>query len=229
MVLGDEGVNVLRVLICEKSEVVRTGLQALLAGVTDIEVVEATDSGLHAAILVGRLRPDVVVTGLELLSLNGVDLIRQLTARSDGPIPRVVVYSSTDAEESVAEVLHAGASGVLLQDTGRAELVSAIRAVANGEAMFAPAVAQRLVHWFRNHDTRPEPGLNQEAEALTPREREVLLLLAGGLQPDEIACKLYIGVTTVRTHIYRLRGKLGLRDRAQLVSFAYRAGFMHAH
>ena len=222
------GENVLRVLICDKSEVVRTGLRALLTGVPDIEVVDDTDSGLHAVILVGRLRPDVVVTGLELLSLTGIDLVRRLSAAGDAPAPRMVVYSSTDAEESVAEVLHAGASAVLLQDAGRAELVAAIRAVANGEAMFAPAVAQRLVDWFRSRDTRPEPALHREAEALTPREREVLLLLAGGLQPDEIAGRLYIGVTTVRTHIYRLRGKLGMRDRAQLVSFAYRAGVMYA-
>lgn len=217
---------VLRVLICDKFQVVRTGLRALLDSEPDIEVVDTTDSGLHAIILARTARPDVVVTGLELLSLNGVQLIRQLTEQFDGHAPRVVVYSTSDAEESVAEVLHAGASGVLVQNTGRAELVSAIRAVANGEAMLAPAVAQRLVDWFRSRDTRPELALHREAESLTPREREVLLLLAGGMQPEDIARKLFIGVTTVRTHIYRLRSKLGLRDRAQLVSFAYRAGLM---
>jgi DNA-binding NarL/FixJ family response regulator len=92
--------------------------------------------------------------------------------------------------------------------------------------MLAPAVARRLVNWFRRRDTHPEATLSAVVETLTPREREVLLLLAEGMQPEDIADKLYIGVTTVRTHIYRLRGKLDLRDRAQLVSFAYRAGLM---
>lgn len=216
----------LRVLICDKYEVVRTGLRALLAAEPDIEVVDTTDSGLHAVMLARTHRLDVVVTGLELLSLNGLDLVRRLTEQRDEPAPRVVVYSTSDTEQAVADVLHAGANGILVQNAGRIELAAAIRAVAGGEAMLAPAVAQRLVDWFRSRDTRPEPALHREAESLTPREREVLLLLADGLQPEEIAGKLFIGVTTVRTHIYRLRGKLGLRDRAQLVSFAYRAGFM---
>ncbi|BCJ50697.1 DNA-binding response regulator [Actinoplanes sp. NBRC 14428] len=217
---------VVRVLICDKYEVVRTGLRALLAPEPDIEVVDTTDSGLHAVLLARTHSLDVVVTGLELLSLSGLELVRRLAEQDAAPAPRVVVYAAGDTEESVADVLHAGASGFLVRDAGRVELAAAIRAVANGEAMLAPAVAQRLVNWFRSRDVRPEPALHREAESLTPREREVLLLLAGGLQPEEIAGRLFIGVTTVRTHIYRLRGKLGLRDRAQLVSFAYRAGFM---
>jgi DNA-binding NarL/FixJ family response regulator len=98
--------------------------------------------------------------------------------------------------------------------------------VANGQAMLAPAVALRLVNWFRRRDTQPEAALSKVVGTLTPREREVLLLLGQGMQPEDIAGKLFIGVTTVRTHIYRLRGKLDLKDRAQLVSFAYRAGLM---
>jgi DNA-binding NarL/FixJ family response regulator len=219
---------VLRVLICDRLQVVRTGLRALLEPEPDIEVIDTTDSGLHAVILARTVRPDVVVTGLELLSMNGVQLIRQLNEQVGEHAPRVVVYSTSDAEESIAEVLHAGASGVLVQNTGRAELVAAIRAAANGEAMLAPSVAQRLVDWFRHRDVRPEPPLRREAESLTPREREVLLRLAEGMQPEDIARKLFIGETTVRTHIYRLRNKLGLRDRAQLVSFAYRAGLVRA-
>ena len=216
----------LRVLICDKFQVVRTGLRALLDSEPDIEVVDTTDSGLHAIILARTTRPDVVVTGLELLSMDGVQLIRQLNEEFDGHAPRVVVYSTSDAEESVAEVLRAGASGVLVQNTGSAELASAIRAVANGAAMLAPADAQRGVAGFGRRGMRPELALHREAESLTPREREVLLLLAGGMQPEDIARKLYIGETTVRTHIYRLRSKLHLKDRAQLVSFAYRAGLM---
>lgn len=213
----------LRVLICDKLPVVRSGLRALLAG-ADIEVIEATDSGLHAVMLARRVRPDVVITGLELLSLDGVELIRRLTGPDDVPSPRVIVYLMTDSDEVVREALHAGASGVLLWGTGREELVSAVRAAANGEAVLTPAIAQRLVDWFRRGHAEPEPTLSRLVATLSPREREVLLLLARGMQPDEIAGELFIGVTTVRTHIHRLRGKLDVRDRAQLVTFAYRAG-----
>ncbi|MFY1671017.1 response regulator [Plantactinospora sp. WMMB334] len=215
-----------RVLICDKLPVIRSGLRAWLEHEPDVEVVDTTGSGPHAIALARRTRPDVVVTGLELLGLNGADMIRQLTSPDHGPAPRVIVYSVSDVDDVVGEVLHAGASGVLVKDADREELAYAIRAVAAGEAMLAPVVARRLVNWFRRRDTHPEATLSAVVETLTPREREVLLLLAEGMQPDDIAGKLYIGVTTVRTHIYRLRGKLDLRDRAQLVSFAYRAGLM---
>jgi DNA-binding NarL/FixJ family response regulator len=108
----------------------------------------------------------------------------------------------------------------------RGELAAAIRAVANGDALLAPSVARRLVDWYRRCDSRPDVALGRVAATLTRREQEVLLLLARGMQPEEIAGQLFIGVTTVRTHIYRLRNKLSLKDRAQLVSFAYRAGLM---
>jgi Response regulator containing a CheY-like receiver domain and an HTH DNA-binding domain len=215
-----------RVLICDKLLVVRKGLRALLEPEPGVEVVDTTDSGPHAIALARRARPDVVVTGLELVGLSGADMIRQLTRQTPGPVPRVIVYSMSDDDDAVSEVLHAGASGVLVKDADREELVYAIRAVAGGEAMLAPAVAQRLVEWFRRRDTQPEATLSEVVGTLTPREREVLLLLAQGMQPEDIAGKLFIGVTTVRTHIYRLRGKLDLKDRAQLVSFAYRAGLM---
>jgi DNA-binding NarL/FixJ family response regulator len=218
--------SMVSVLICDKLLVVRNGLRALLEREPGVEVIDTTDSGAHAIALARRVRLDVVVAGLELVGLSGADLIRQLTRPGHGPAPRVIVYSMSDADEDVREVLHAGASGVLFKDAGREELVYAIRAVASGEAMLAPAVARRLVDWFRRGDTEPEATLTEVVETLTPREREVLRLLAQGMQPEDIAGELFIGVTTVRTHIYRLRGKLDLKDRAQLVSFAYRAGLM---
>lgn len=217
-----------RVLICDKSLVVRSGLRALLEPEPDIEVVDTTDSGLHAVVLTRAARPDVVITGLELLSLNGVELVRRLTELDNGLSPQVVVYMMSDADEIVAEVLHAGASGLLIESSGKHELATAVRAVASGEAVLAPAVTRLLVDWFRRRDNRREGGRGGIDATLTDREREVLLLLAEGMQPEEIAIKLYIGITTVRTHIYRLRNKLNLKDRAQLVSFAYRAGLMQA-
>jgi DNA-binding NarL/FixJ family response regulator len=216
----------LRVLICDKSPVVRSGLKALLETEPDIEVIDTTDSALHAVVLTRAARPDVVVTGLDLLSLSGVELIRQLTDLGADHSPRVVVYAMNDADDIVADVLHAGANGLLVKNAHRAELAAAIRAVADGEAVLAPSVARRLVDWFRRRDNRPDLTLGRVVATLTRREQEVLLLLARGMQPEEIAGELFIGVTTVRTHIYRLRNKLSLKDRAQLVSFAYRAGLM---
>lgn len=216
----------LRVLICDKSPVVRSGMRSLLAMEPDIEVIDTTDSALRAVVLTRATRPDVVVTGLDLLSLSGVELIRRLTELGAGRSPRVVVYAMNDADDIVADVLHAGANGLLVKNAHRGELAAAIRAVANGDAVLAPSVARRLVDWFRRCDSRPDVALGRVVATLTRREQEVLLLLARGLQPEEIAGRLFIGVTTVRTHIYRLRNKLSLKDRAQLVSFAYRAGLM---
>lgn len=216
----------LRVLVCDKNAVVRSGLRALLDAEPDIEVVDTTDSGLHAMILARTVRPHVVVTGLELLSLTGVELIRRLTELGPDRAPKIVVYTDNNTDDAVSEVLHAGANALLAQGATREELIMAIRIVANGEAMLAPPVAQLLVEWFRRQTIRPEISLTEVVTTLTRREREVLLLLAQGMQPEEIARKLFIGVTTVRTHIYRLRSKLDLKDRAQLVSFAYRAGLM---
>jgi DNA-binding NarL/FixJ family response regulator len=217
----------LRVLICDRSPVVRSGMGALLELEPDIEVIDTTDSAVRAVLLARTAQPDVVVTGLDLRSVSGVELIRQLTELGAGS-PRVVVYAMSDAADLVDEVLRAGANGLLVRDAHRGELAAAIRAVANGDAVLAPSVARRLVDWFRCCDSRPDVALGRVVETLTQREQEVLLLLARGMQPEEIAEKLFIGVTTVRTHIYRLRNKLSLKDRAQLVSFAYRAGLMQA-
>ncbi|MGE5828841.1 MAG: LuxR C-terminal-related transcriptional regulator, partial [Micromonosporaceae bacterium] len=195
----------------------------------DIDVVDTTDNGLHAILLAQTSRPDVVVTGLDLLSLGGIELIRRLR-RLDGAHerpPQIIAYAMEAHDEIITEVLHAGASGLLVHTSGHDDLATAIRVVAGGEVMLASAVAKRLVDWFRRRNNRSEMALGPVVSTLTRREREVLLLLAEGLQPEEIADKLFIGETTVRTHLYRLRNKLSLNDRAQLVSFAFRAGLMH--
>lgn len=216
----------LRVLVCDELPIVRDGLRTLLDAGPDIEVLDTTDSGIHAMMLVRTLRPDVVVTGLNLRGLSGLELIRRLGKEAVTPKPRVVVFAMTDSDEVVTSVLHAGANGLLVKEATREELSSAIRAAAQGETMLAPRIAHRLVDWFRRSGTHSEESLRSELSELTPRERQVLLLMARGMTTDEVAAELAIGVTTVRTHVYRLRTKLKVRDRAQLVSFAYRAGLM---
>ena len=204
----------------------RDGLRTLLDAGPDIEVVETTDSGIHAMMLVRTLHPDVVVTGLNLRGLPGLELTRRLAKEAMTPQPRVVVFAMIDTDDMVASVLHAGANGLLIKEATRDELSTAIRAAAQGHTMLAPQIAHRLVDWFRRSDRSSEELLRPMLAELSPREREVLLLMARGLTTDEMADALAIGVTTVRTYVYRLRLKLKVRDRAQMVSFAYRAGLM---
>lgn len=218
----------LRVLICDELPIVRNGLRTLLDPEPDIEVLDTTDSGIHAIMLVRKLLPDVVVTGLNLRGLSGLELTRRLSKEQVTPKPRVVVFAMTDSDEMVTNVLHAGANGLLVSDATREDLCSAIRAAAQGQMMLAPQIAHRLVDWFLRSDMSTEDLLRPAVAELTPREREVLLLMARGMTTDEVAEELAIGVTTVRTHVYRLRNKLQVRDRAQLVSFAYRAGLMQS-
>jgi len=217
-----------RVLICEKIPVVRAGLVALIAAEPQIVVVETTDSGRHAMMLARSLRPHVVITGLDLRGVNGVELTQHLLAEHLDPPPRVLVFCDKDGDDTVTEVLHAGAAGLLMYDTDGDDLIAAVRAVAAGQAMLAPQITQRLVDWFRRTDTQPDGLLRPVVAALTPRERQVLMMIGRGMSPDDIAEALTIGVATVRTHIYRLRCKLDLKDRAQLASFAYRAGLMQS-
>jgi DNA-binding NarL/FixJ family response regulator len=215
-----------RVLICDELPVVRGGLSVLLDSAPDIEVIETTGNGMEAIMMTRTLRPDVVVTDLKLDGMPGLEMIRRIHKEPLDPPPRVVVFATCDDDETMSDVLHAGASGLLGKDASPADLVSAIRMVARGQTMLAPGVAQRLVDWFRERRGPAEMLLQPIVTSLTPRERQIMLLIARGLSTDEIADDLTIGVATVRTHIYRVRCKLGARDRAQLVSFAYRSGLM---
>ncbi|GAB2794008.1 LuxR C-terminal-related transcriptional regulator [Amycolatopsis magusensis] len=224
------GVTVsLEVLICNQLPIVRDGLSTLLGVVPDITVVESTSSGIQALMLVRTLRPDVVVTGLALDGISGLELVRRVGREFVDTGPRVVVFAANDSEELVRSVLQAGANGLLLADATREEITVAVRAAARGQTMLAPAVAQRLIDWFRQSPgERSEEVLRAVVTELTPRERQVLVMFAGGKSTGEIADELAIGINTVRTHVYRLRCKLNVRDRSQLVSFAYRAGLMRS-
>jgi DNA-binding NarL/FixJ family response regulator len=197
----------------------------------DITVVDTTDSGIHAIMLVRSCRPDVVLTGLNLNGLPALEMIRRLALEALDPHPRFVVLAMTASDETVDSILRTDVTGLLMGDSTSEELSSTVRAAAQGKTTLAPQIAQRLIEHFRYRDTVPEDSLPEEQlrsvlAELTPRERQVLLMVGRGLSAEEIANELVIGVATARTHLYRLRCKLDLRDRAQLVSFAYRAGLM---
>lgn len=215
----------IRVLICDEVPLVRDGLRTLLDS-ADIHVVDATDSGVHAMVLVRTHRPHVVLTGPSLRGLSGIELVARLGREGPRPAPRAVIFSMDDSRESVTEMLRAGAHGYLLKSATREELRSTVLAAAGGETTLAPGVAKLLVDWFRRRGTDSDELLDPQVATLTQREREVLTLMAHGMSTGEIADDLHIGVTTVRTHIHRLKYKLDLRDRSQLVSFAFRAGLM---
>lgn len=215
------------VLVCNDRPIVREGLERLLDAEPDIDVVGGTDSATHAIMLVRQSRPQVLVTGINLGNVTGSELIGRLVRESPEPSPRLLVYATIDDDELLGDVLRCGACGVLADDATREEMVLAVRTVAKGQAMFGPGIADRMLTWFRKQRSHPPANqLEPVSHTLTPREREILVLTALGFSIDDIAGQLFIGVATVRSHIYRVRCKLQLRDRAQLVSFAYQAGLV---
>jgi DNA-binding NarL/FixJ family response regulator len=215
-----------RVLVCEEMPIVRDGLRTLLAAEPDIEVVDATDSGTHGMMLIRTTRPHVVVTGMALRGMSPLEMTRRLAKEPVEPRPRFVVLAMMDNPETIESILRADVNGLLAWDATCEELTSAVRAAARGQTTLAPQIAHQLVEWFRSRETHHDRQLRPMVAELTPREREVLILAGRGMCAEEMAAELVIGVATVRTHLYRLRCKLQLRDRAQLVSFAYRAGLM---
>jgi DNA-binding NarL/FixJ family response regulator len=214
----------IRVLICDELPVIRDGMRTLLDAVPDIDVIDTTDNGMEAIVLVRTARPDVVVTDLNLQTISGMEMIRRLG--KEDVRPNIVVFTGSDTDETVSDVLHAGVNCLLGKDASPQELVTAIQAAAAGRTMLAPDIAQRLVTWFCEQPDTREPVPCPEVTELTPRERDVTQMVARGMSTEEVARELTIGVATVRTHIYRVRTKLGVRDRAELVSLAYRAGLI---
>ncbi|MFH9658837.1 response regulator [Streptomyces sp. NPDC017248] len=216
----------IRVLICDELPVIGNGLRTLLDAVPDIDVIGTTDSGVEALVLVRTKRPDVVVTDLSLRTMSGLELIRRLG--KEVAAPHIVVFTGSDTDQTVSDVLHAGASCLLGKDASPQELVTAVRAAAAGRTMLAPDIAHRLVTWFREQPAARQSRAYPEVTELTPREKEITRMVARGMSTEEVARELTIGVATVRTHLYRVRTKLGVRDRAQLVSLAYRSGLIHS-
>lgn len=206
----------------------REALGAALDSAPGIDVIDTTGNGMEAIVLTRSLRPDVVVTGLDLEGIPSHEMIRRLRRENLDSHPHVVVFAINDSDEAVSDALRAGANGVLDKDASQSDLELAIRLAAQGQTMLSPRIAQRLVRWFRERRAPAEAtALRPVISSLTPREREVMGMAARGLSDEEIASRLTIGPATVRSHVYRVRCKLGARDRAQLVSLAYQSGLVH--
>ena len=213
----------IRVLLVDDHALARTGLRMVLDAEDDIEVVGEAGNGRQAVHSVSRLEPDVVLMDVRMPELDGIAATREIAGGST----RVLILTTFDLDEYVYDALAAGASGFLLKDVGPEQLTEGIRIVASGDALLAPTVTRRLIDELvaaRRRETAPP----RELEALTPREREVLQLVAQGLSNAEIAELLVVEETTVKTHVSRLLAKLDLRDRVQAVIFAYEAGLVRS-
>jgi DNA-binding NarL/FixJ family response regulator len=210
------------VVVADDQAMVRQGFGALLSAQPDIQVVGDAPDGAAAVREVVRLRPDVVLMDVRMPELNGLEATREIFRRRLDPAPRVLMLTTFDIDDYVYEALRLGASGFMLKDAPAEELVRAVRLVASGEALLAPSVTRRLIEEVTRR--RPEVQPAAELATLTPREREVLELVAAGLSNAEIGQRLFVADQTVKTHVGKVLAKLHLRDRAQAVVYAYESG-----
>lgn len=223
----------IRVLVCDDQSVVRAGYVTILSAQPDMEVVGEASNGAIAVAAAQRLRPDVVVMDIQMPVVDGIEATRRLAGPAvDGPAaPRVLIVTTFNLDEYVYQALRAGASGFVLKDAPTAELIGAVRTVAAGQSLLAPAVTRRLIGRYAGR-IRPsdpaEPDAGDPLSGITPREREVLSLIAAGMSNAEIAGALFLSAETVKTYVSRILGKLGLRDRVQAVVFAYQEGLVSA-
>jgi DNA-binding NarL/FixJ family response regulator len=216
-----------RIVVADDHQVVRTGFAALLDTQPDFTVLGTASDGAEAVRMSLELRPDVVLMDVRMPGTDGIEATRQLSGADNSP--RVIILTTFDLDEYVYDALCAGASGFLLKDVTAERLFDAVRVVAAGEALLAPAVTRRLISEFAR--LRPQASGEPERAAaavggLTPRETEVLRLLAEGLSNPEIATRLVVTEETVKTHVSRVLHKLGLRDRTQAVVLAYESGLV---
>ncbi|WP_333758687.1 response regulator transcription factor [Streptomyces sp. ISBFB 2968] len=214
-----------RVVVADDQELVRSGFSMILEAQPDIEVVAEAGDSAEAVAAVERYAPDVLLLDIRMPVMDGLDAARRVCARS---ACKVVMLTTFDLDEYVYEALYAGASGFLLKDVRRDDLVHAVRVVAAGDSLLAPAVTRRLVADIvrRRREEAAADVTPQRLEALTAREVETLRLLARGLSNSEIATALFVSEHTVKTHVSNVLGKLGLRDRVQAVICAYETGLV---
>jgi DNA-binding NarL/FixJ family response regulator len=216
----------IRVVVADDQALVRIGFHGIIAATPGFSVVGEAANGSEAVELARTARPDVVLMDIRMPGMDGIEATRQITGATQDV--RVLILTTFDLDEYVYAALRAGASGFLLKDTMPADLLSAIRVIAAGEALLAPSVTRRMLGEFVRRPDGPAPSApgQSELKELTDREREVLRLVAQGLSNGEIAAELVISPATAKTHVAHLLTKLGCRDRVQLVIVAYRAGLV---
>jgi DNA-binding NarL/FixJ family response regulator len=225
-----------RIVLADDQTLLRKGFRMILEAEADLEIVGEAPDGADAVRLALLYRPDVVLMDVRMPVLDGIEATRAITAATTGDETRVLILTTFDLDEYAFSALRAGASGFLLKDVPPAELVSAIRTVAHGDAVVSPRVTRRLLEEYADQlpdlaDATGAPADGDAAEnvalaTLTEREREVLLAVADGLSNAEIAERLYVSEATVKSHVGRLLAKLGLRDRVQAVVFAFQSGLV---
>lgn len=214
----------IRVLLADDQALVRAGFASLLDAEEDMEVVAQAADGEEALHLAQRLRPDVILMDIRMPGLDGIEATRRIASDPGLSGVHVVIVTTFELDEYIFEALRAGAAGFLVKDTEAAELIRAVRVAARGEALMSPKVTMRLIEEFATN-TRPV-RTHPRVDLLTAREREVVTAIASGLSNAEIAAQLYVSTSTAKTHATRAMTKLGARDRAQLVVFAYEAGLV---
>jgi DNA-binding NarL/FixJ family response regulator len=212
----------IRVLLADDQAMVRAGFAMILDAQPDIDVVGEADDGMTALQQAARLSPDVIVMDIQMPNLDGVSATRALQSQPEPP--RVLIVTTFDVDQYVYEALRAGASGFLLKNSPPEDLVGAVRVVAAGDSLLSPNITRRLVEEFCKQPATHQPP--KELEQLTPREREVLSLVAQGLSNAQIAQHLVVGHGTVKTHVARILMKLNLTDRVQAVVLAYETGLV---
>jgi DNA-binding NarL/FixJ family response regulator len=213
------------VLIADDQDLIRVGLRALIEAEDDMRVVGEAADGLAAVALARETRPEIILMDVRMPGIDGIEATRRLAADASLSPTRVIVLTTFELDEYVFDALRHGASGFLTKDTKPGELLRAIRLVAAGEALLSPSVTRRVVREFASRPSRarrPHPQLR----TLTDREREIVGLVGEGLSNDDIAERLVVSPATARTHVSRAMVKLGARDRAQLVVFAYQSGLV---
>jgi DNA-binding NarL/FixJ family response regulator len=217
---------VIRVLLADDQQLIRAGFRALLAAEDDIEVVAEAADGHQAVALAAEHRPDVVLMDVQMPSLDGIEATRRIAADPALAAVRVVMLTNYGLDEYMFAALRAGASGFLVKDIELVELLRGVRVAARGDALLAPGALRALIDEFVARP--PEPYPTADPGVLTNREREVVRLVARGLSNEEIAAHLVISQTTAKTHVSRAMTKLGARDRAQVVVYAYESGLVRS-
>jgi DNA-binding NarL/FixJ family response regulator len=215
---------VIRVVLADDQALVRAGFRALLDAEPDIEVVGEASDGAHAVRLARQTLPDVVLMDIRMPGVDGLTATREIAADLDLASVRIVVLTTFELDEYVGEALRSGAAGFLVKNTLPAELIHGVRVVAAGDGLLSPSVTRRVIEQFASRTATPAPP--RKLAELTDREREVVALAGTGLSNDEIAARLVVSPATAKTHVSRAMVKLGARDRAQLVVFAYEAGLV---